>query len=107
MEIIKKKIREKIKLKKEVKRMNIHLNLNYPKRDTKNRAILKLLNAIYTMLERFYYDFDSFYEFERIEIEDDEKNGRITFILLGNNKKSLEYLEITITSLYDKEKQEK
>jgi len=87
--------------------MNIHLNLNYPKRDTKNKAILKLLNAIYTMLERFYHDFDSLYEFEKIEIEDDEKNGRITFILLGNNKKSLEYLEITITSLYDKEKQEK
>ncbi|RKX59683.1 MAG: hypothetical protein DRP29_04120 [Thermodesulfobacteriota bacterium] len=86
--------------------MNIHLNLNYPKRDTKNRAILKLLNAIYTMLERFYYDFDSLYEFEKIEIEDDEKNGRITFILLGNDKKSLEYLEITITSWYDKEKQE-
>jgi len=95
------------KLKKEVKMMNIHLNLNYPKRDTKNRAILKLLNAIYTMLERFYYDFDSLYEFEKIKIEDNEKDGCITFILLGNDKKSLEYLEITITSWYDKEKQEK
>ena len=72
---------------------------------------MELLDTIYKILDRFYYELSKLYKLEEIKIEDKKEDGYIAFILLGQDKETLEQLKITIMSWYYrdwyyKEKQE-
>jgi len=91
--------------------MEICVTSGFSKKRTRNEAILELLDTIYKILDRFYYELSKLYKLEEIKIEDKKEDGYIAFILLGQDKETLEQLKITIMSWYYrdwyyKEKQE-
>lgn len=91
--------------------MEICVTSGFSKKRTRNEAILELLDTIYKILDRFYYELSKLYKLEEIKIEDIKEDGYIAFILLGQDKETLEQLKITIMSWYYrdwyyKEKQE-
>jgi len=82
----------------------ICITLKSAKKRTKSEAILELLNIIYEILNRFYYEFSNLYKLEEIKIEDKEEDGYVAFILSGHNKETSKYLKVTVISWYCREK---
>jgi len=79
----------------------VHIGIYFHTKDTKNKAIKKLLDVLYKILENYDYEIED-YEFKKIEIKENKFDGDkcIDFRLYGENEKKKEYLDIDITIWY-------